>query len=129
MSDTVTAIPPALTSKEWASPYLYLQATVYDSERNGAAEIHADLSGPRSIVITEHPSETRVAFDDPAMLASLVALANNALPDGDPRKIVRDDVWALRDHAHRARRQERAGDAADLDAIAAKLAALLPPDE
>ena len=61
----------------------------------------------------------------------MMAIANAALPDDDPRKITREDVRYLRDTALflRTRVDEHGDDVGDpnLTALAAKLAALLPP--
>lgn len=56
-----------------------------------------------------------------------VALANHALPDGDPRKITRADVDALRDDLS-DHPDDRARQEAVLRRIADKIAALLPPE-
>lgn len=100
-------IPPALTADEWAE-----------------IRTHPLPWGP-SELIGEYASEGEYA--------KALALANAALPDGDLRKITREDVVKLRSIAADMRAERPADTWADdadvLEALAAKLAAILPPRE
>ena len=59
----------------------------------------------------------------------ILLAAHAALPDGDPRKLTRADVGLLLDYATFFRREGMAHPRlGELDALAAKLAALLPPE-
>lgn len=100
-------IAPALTAEEWAS------------------KSKADAGGVRfTLELGFVGVVPQITFDGvgPMLrysdMPALMALANAALPDDDPRKITRADVETLRRH-----------DDAILDRIADQLAALLPPDE
>jgi hypothetical protein len=98
--------------------------------------------GPDRIDVTPVKHSPHVcSIDYPDDLHALVALASAALPDDDPRKITREEVEVAKDIAEAALAVE--GDdrkphgamvfvpdveAAALLRLAAKLAALLPPE-
>lgn len=106
-------ITPALTPEEWAEALerggLSKDGTYYLPER---------APDGLTVGIT---SEIGTFFDHQE-LPTLIALANHALPDTDPRKITREDVELVK-QAHGLSRQ-----IPDFDRLAAKLAALLPPE-
>lgn len=117
MSDeTATMIPPALTPEEWAKVQ---RDTLMPYDAFDAISAFG-MSRPSN-------ADSAVA---------LIALANAALPDRDPRKITRADVDALRQLAGTVRIPT--GDGMTFltpgggppwaTALAAKLAALLPPE-
>jgi hypothetical protein len=97
MSPTDQSIRPALTPEEW---------TIVEAEKGYATEERADLIGRSSGY-------------------ARIAIYNATLPDGDPRKITRDDVRALDGWADYIDRHDPPP---ALKALAAKLAALLPPE-
>lgn len=119
------AIRPALTPEEWES-------VRFDS-------IFHKGDGPLTgvgISYTNGTLRTGRLCNAFAPVA-LVALLNHALPDGHPLKITREDVVQLQAEAVRARFAESTGDNAgmsridcgDMERLADKLAALLPPEE
>ena len=61
-----------------------------------------------------------IVSDDPDVLAVQLALANDALPPDHPAKLTADDLDAL---------TRRPADPRDLERLADKLDALLPPPE
>jgi hypothetical protein len=68
-------------------------------------------------------------------MPALIALANAALPDSDPRKITREMVAAMRDAAHSAEsRHDRSGELVDYETQrqfeqwADALSSYLPPE-
>lgn len=107
-------IAPALEPEEWKH------------RRSGSVSIDY-VDGETHIVVTDPDGEI-VSVSGPAEVFALMALANAALPDGDPRKITREavqllealttDSWA----GHRATEQRDA-----LACLARSLEALLPP--
>ena len=66
-------------------------------------------------------------------IPAVIALANHALPDGHPLKITREDVNELasiaRDHQYPYGPSGRIDEGDILAKLAAKLAALLPPED
>lgn len=103
---TDETIPPALTADQWA----------YWLRDPSNLKYHLDSA-------CDH-----VAYDIHLSRPALAALANAALPDGDPRKITREDlapIGVARDWF------AMSGDTEARDVLArlyAKLAALLPPE-
>ena len=107
-------IAPALTPEEWR---IYDRA-VESAREKGDALIYS----VRPWIV--NAGSTRES------LPRAMTIANAALPDDSPYKITRSDLDKL-DCAASALRHEYGSDdedAADLDALAAKLAALLPPE-
>jgi hypothetical protein len=92
-------IPPALTLEEWASA------------RTGDHSVSAILQ-----------------YLEPEDMPAIIAWANAALADGDPRKITRDDVKELIGAADGIDEEYGDGTGSGIRAVAAKLAALLPPE-
>jgi hypothetical protein len=108
MSDET--IPPALTAEQW--------------ERWTRGET-IELARSRGARVTRHPA-TYSSYVHPH---ADMALANAALPDGDPRKITHGRVQLLRDYAAFFRREGLEHPRlAEMDAFADALAALLPPE-
>lgn len=103
----MSEIKPALTAEEWAEG---------DEEGNTFVD------------------RTAWAYEEAGVTDrfQLMALCNHALPDDDPRKIVRADVQRCMAAADRA--EEHSGyngdwRRSDWRDLAAKLAALLPPED
>jgi hypothetical protein len=114
-----TEIRPALAPEEWAR------------RRSGPISVHHMADGD-ALVIT-HGKDTSIRSTEE--LCALMALANDALPDGEPRKITR--AWVTRiqtmsdliaDLAQRAPSSEFLRHEAHLwSEMAQGLEALLPP--
>lgn len=100
-------IPPALTADEWAR-----------------------VPRPDVTDFTGRYLGSSTAQESDAGAHAIVAVANAALPDSDPRKLTRDDVAALCLAASTIRAEWGDDDpeARDLRRVATKLAALLPPE-
>lgn len=98
------AIPPALTPDEWRLLDLWLCGKMPGGKVRG-------------IVVLDLP----YAHHHPAM-----AVANACLPDGDPRKITREDV-KIAEQAAGVLEDEWGLQEGPAHNLAAKLAALLPP--
>jgi hypothetical protein len=113
MTDT-PKIAPALTALEWeealAWPHGLLDYLVKPGDAIGYGK------------------------DKPEDLRALIALANAALPDDDPRKITRAGVTAMRDDAAKLRARSLNGDddlfliAWRLSLLADALESYLPPE-
>lgn len=99
-------IEPALTAEEWA-------------------RIERDVPIMRISTVDDVCS---LDLDDKV---AAIAIANHTLPDGDPRKITRDDVDFLEWVAEQMRKAPIGSpdDDAKLDRFADRLRALLPPEE
>lgn len=109
------ALRPALTPEEWAQGFVDW----------GLMHAH------RGVTLNKHGGvevydDTDSADVAPNELPSLIALANHALPEGHPGKLTWEDVEAVTDAARGQEHEFNQSDAR-LDALAAKLAALLPP--
>ena len=108
-------IAPALEPKEWAQRKCGLL-----SMNSVADEVH---------VIVRDPDDQVVSVSGPEELFALMALANNALPDGDPRKITAMKVRLLRDITSDMWFGHRSGEHREaLATLARTLEALLPPN-
>ncbi len=112
----------ALTPEEWRA----------GEHTSRYAHVWRDY-GPDRIDVTPGKHSPHVSsIDFPDDLCALIALANAALPDDDPRKITRADVTALRHIDHSSFCPEdpctHGCDHAKALRVAAKLAALLPPE-
>ena len=117
-------IKPALTAEEWSTLkdgyYVELSGCRIGIDTDGL-DVRGRFMGEEATV----PRECAPA---------LMALANAALPDDDPRKITREDVaacrafdfnfWGMESDSVEVRR----ADCERLQLLAAKLAALLPPE-
>lgn len=83
------------------------------------------------------PCSWGICNDDPRVLGAQIAIANNRLPDGHPRKITRADVEALSEViADASIYRDEMGQRGHPDPVVeqaerlyAKLAALLPPED
>lgn len=122
VNDGKVAVEPALSAEEWHDGY------VDWAEARGA---RLSTDGYCHIALYDDGDEIALAARE---LPALIALANHALPDGDPRKITRADVEVLeeasrylgaRAYADDAGTYERTG-AMSLRTLSAKLRALLP---
>jgi hypothetical protein len=82
----------------------------------GAEAVSLDhVDGETHVVVTD-PDGELVSVSGSEEVFALMALANDALPDGDPRKITREHLLAL-----------RAGDAETVRHIADVFDKMLPP--
>lgn len=108
MTDTIA---PALTPEEWNRRAALRDGTEIEAVEGGNLGLNAF---DEAILIG--------AEEFPAVLA----LANASLPDDSPYKITREDVELVRDSVNELFVQDRVGPG--LRALAAKLAALLPPE-
>ena len=87
------------------------------------------VDGETHVVVTD-PDGELVSVSGSAEVFALMALANDALPDGDPRKVTREKVQLLADlttdiwQGHRSAEQRDA-----LLTLSRSLNALLPPAE
>ena len=106
---TPIEIAPALEPDQWAE------------RRNGS--VFLDKIGGEPIVIVED-GDSLATVTGANEIFALIALANDALPDGDPRKIHHRWIADLRDAAHRLGPTDHAE---SLRLFACVLAALLPP--
>jgi hypothetical protein len=104
MTDEARAIEPALTAEEW----------------------QALPDAAAAVAVMALPSLRR----QPERMQIVMALANAALPDGDPRKITRAHVRMLESlrAAINKQRKENFEGVALLDELIASLSALLPPE-
>jgi hypothetical protein len=132
---TDETIPPALSADEWAA-----REVVRQTQAAEFSFVQFDPDGWLAIgarrLERQEPDGLRVGGQS-TIVPALMALANDALPDGDPRKLTRADVEAL-DIAvqydeglcfeHGSIGHDDAMRHARLHALAAKIAALLPPE-
>lgn len=139
MPDETRAIEPALSDVQWQRRMVQ-GLDVSDGDKGLSIMLHGS-----QLVIADswykHTSDANyVCLRDPAKLAAAMALANAALPDGDPRKITRDDIRLLWEVANsqefcsediddRGRDHFDNGDKQRIAALSAKLAAFLPPEQ
>ena len=110
-----TTMRPALSPDEW------------NRRRSGA--VFLDFVDDELHLVLADPDEQLVSVNSPDELHALAALANDALPEDDPRKVTRTDVAVLGiliDRLDRA--QPNTMRLLSLaEALGAKLSALLPP--
>jgi len=118
-------IPPALTAEEWANSefasHYGLATTSLEVDHKGRVFAHSEMADEDIVVILNE------AVDARAVLPKFIALANAALPDGDPRKI----TWAMVDELREWATgfdDPRPGQET-LAAIADALGSYLPPRE
>jgi hypothetical protein len=123
MSDKGTErepIEPALTAEEWLSR----QASV----DHGFVRLDGDAPVLETFDYRDGSTTGLYLEHD---LAIVIALANAALPNEDPRKITHDDVFVLRQLPAFMRGlgmgNDPEGGARAVTALAAKLASYLPP--
>jgi hypothetical protein len=113
MSDT---IQPALTPDEWASREIRLDSDTYIRvQAHPMGVVRAVTRYRRSSAIPVGP------------LPGVIALSNDALPDGHPNKLTRADVALLRDIAPEFAFRGIGVDK-EIETLASKLEALLPPE-
>lgn len=117
--DRQTTIPPALTPEEWRARTdgsEFALPHVFEDERGRRVRYYVDYGNT-------YGGYESLSGDG---LPEMIALANAALPDGDPRKLTWDDVRML---------EELASEPADgftvpaekIRNLASRVAALLPP--
>lgn len=123
---TNQTIAPALTPQEAKDERIIIPSPVampghfmlFEIDSRGLA---ISVSGSRDVALTH------------ADCVRLAAIANHALPDGHPLKITREDVNELasiaRDHQYPYGPSGRIDEGDILAKLAAKLAALLPPED
>jgi hypothetical protein len=108
-------IAPALKPEEWKD------------RRCGAVSVdHVD--GETHVVVTDPDGEI-VSVSGPEEVFALLALANDALPDGDPRKITHAKVRVLVKFASEIRGGHSSEDWDALRQLTQTLNALLAPDQ
>jgi hypothetical protein len=112
-------VRPALTAEEWRTRHYISRALTWQRTRVG-------LDGRARAHLTVHWTP----LDDAKDSAALVALANDLRPDDDPGKLRHSDVALLRALADSTVALSVADHGRDDDVrrLAAKLAALLPPE-
>ena len=115
-------LKPALSAEEWAGEPPYLVAKV-ESTSPGIWLLDWGKSG--RVLRVRNDDETEFDCTDGA---ALMAIANHALPDSDPRKITRADIEPLIRAAGDIRPLGFADDAQALCELYAKLESLLPPE-
>ena len=108
-----TTIRPALTPAQWKE------------HRAGAVFVH--VVDDETHVVVADPDNQLVSVSGPSEVFALMALANDALPDDDPRKLTRADVALLNALLVKIDAREPSGMLAIAEALRDKVAALLPP--
>ena len=78
MSDPIR---PALTSEEW--------------DRRQSGPVHVEIIDDEVHVVVRDPDDSLVSVSGRDEICALIALANDALPDDDSRKLTRTDVVLL----------------------------------
>ncbi len=86
-------IAPALEPDEW--------------KQRPCAAVSIDHVDWETHVVVTDPDGELVSVSSPAEVFALMALANDALPSGDPRKIMRDKIQALLDLTRSASTADR----------------------
>lgn len=116
VADADALVPPALMAAEW-------ERRTY--QRSPDSRYRLEYWGADGVLsIGNRTPESESVHESPSELAALVALANAALPDADPRKFTRHDLtWVESLRSASVSRPERDW----LEGFAAKLRALLPP--
>lgn len=111
----ITTMRPALTPDEWCI------------RRSGP--VFLDVIDEETHIIVADPDEQVVSVTGPNELHALAALANDALPPSDPRKITGTDLAVLSILLDRLDRSlpNTHRLLALSDALYAKISALLPP--
>jgi hypothetical protein len=118
------AIEPALTAEEWATGPRRARVEIAMSQSDGGI---VQIREPEQFGRERPRQQASVEGDD---LPALIALANAALPDTDPRKITRAMVEDIRHAAAEVATFHPQLDrlAAALDRHADALESYLPPD-
>lgn len=114
-----TAIAPALTPDEW-----------YAVKQSDREPIH-EAAGALMQALMPNVDEPGIGRTTTERLLACMALANAAVHKDDPRKITREDVRALADvlrHIDEQTFEWLVQYSEDVHRLAAKLAALLPPE-
>lgn len=125
-------IEPALTPKQWEIRAVRLPtddayASVYGFRVEGA-EGHG-LRLEVDVFNAEHPDEMASHEIPSNALPALIALANAALPDSDPRKITREKIALLRiEHISECDGDVCEYPTRELAAFADALESYLPPE-
>jgi hypothetical protein len=115
-----TEIAPALSLEEW--------------ERRTTDSVSVERVGDEVQVVVHDPDDQLVSVSGPYELFGLIALANDALPDGDMRKITPHIVELLRravvlESHHEHPPSPDAIGTGELHAFATVLESLLPPTQ
>ena len=106
-------IAPALEPEEW--------------KHRRCGPVSLDRVDDETHIVVTDPDGEIVSVSGPAEVFALMALANDALPEGDPRKITREKVQLLEALTADTWAGHRAADQRDaLAQLARSLAALLP---
>lgn len=121
-------IAPALTAEEWAAVNGGEALTFVSAPE---LTVH-DAGDGIKFVVEGRPIEESLVGEidswDATGLSQLIAVLLNALPAGHPLKITREDVAILQGEAEWIALHYPPNTPMALDRIAAKLAALLPPE-
>jgi hypothetical protein len=124
MSEPIT---PALTPEEWADRHFKRPSHTYATHYSaGVAAYGQEAEAGDDCNLTISDTEWQGADN----LAALIALTNDALPDGDPRKITREWVRSIRTVADALEHNGYGSHLAvpKLRAIADALESYLPPE-
>jgi len=110
-----TSMRPALTPDEWY--------------RRQSGAVLSQTIGDETHVIVADPDQQLVSVTGPNELHALAALANDALPDDDPRKLTHTDLTVLGILLERLDRNQPKTQRLLLlaESLYTKLWALLPP--
>lgn len=135
-------IQPALSAEEWEHGYERSGLSLERGVSDGALYVYLIDAIPTDD--GEGAASDASHKCEPVDLTALIALANAALPDDDPRKLVAADVGLIREQAasRRARYEEKKHlpvphsdywqqtlwEIDQLELLAARIAALLPPE-
>ena len=98
MSDDDAAdFPPALTAQQWKRGLFPSEPIIYNSPARRAVSFGILGEWPNALAISIEGHVARI--EDPSDLAALIALANHAMNDEDPRKIRRETIQVIREAA------------------------------
>jgi len=123
MSDEIR---PALTADEWAKTSFIRPDSTFTAYGSDGRVFEAAAYNMAAECLPDSELDIGDTIWTGEPVASLIALANYALPDDSPYKITQADVELIRDSAEEFRVSWPVGERGLL-AVAAKLAALLPP--
>jgi hypothetical protein len=116
------AVELALSANEWAAK------RIERGEEFQGDGIRASVDPVLGFIVDNFTPETQSSHDDPRSLASIIALANDALPNSDRRKITRTWVNWLREEADVLKRGGAGAGALMATEIADALQSYLPPE-